>query len=292
MDDTTTATHTGTSGEVRTARRDAGRFVDASAVTHLGGARWRARVAEGWEMAGVPNGGYLMAIAARAAIEAAGGEPIAVTAHYHRPARTGPLDLRVEPLDVRERSRTTLVTLSQVDRTIAHVLVGAGELPEAGEARTWGDAAPPRIAGPDDSVHPTPDVPGPFRPPELTRRVELRLEPRHVGFAVGQPDGDPTVAGWARLADGSPPDPLALLLIADAFPPAIFNSGLPLGWVPTLHLHVQVRRRPAPGWLAGRFTTRVLDGERIEEDGELWDADGHLVASSRQLALAPRQAAT
>jgi len=49
-----------------------------------------------------------------------------------------------------------------------------------------------------------------------------------------------------------------------------------------------VRARPAPGWLACAFTTRFVTGGFLEEDGEVWDATGRLVAQSRQLALVPR----
>jgi hypothetical protein len=55
----------------------------------------------------------------------------------------------------------------------------------------------------------------------------------------------------------------------------------------TVELTVHVRGRPAPGWLACRVTTRfVIDGSH-EEDFEIWDSAGRLVAQSRQLALLP-----
>ena len=70
--------------------------------------------------------------------------------------------------------------------------------------------------------------------------------------------------------------------------PAVFNSGLPMGWVPTVELTVHVRARPAPGPLRCRFTTRFVTGGALEEDGEVWDSADVLVAQSRQLALTPR----
>jgi hypothetical protein len=55
----------------------------------------------------------------------------------------------------------------------------------------------------------------------------------------------------------------------------------------TLELTAHVRARPAPGWLACRVSTRdVIDGYH-EEDFEVWDSRGALVAQSRQLALLP-----
>jgi acyl-CoA thioesterase len=55
-----------------------------------------------------------------------------------------------------------------------------------------------------------------------------------------------------------------------------------------LELTTHVRARPAPGWLACSFATRFITGGFLEEDGEVWDATGRLVAQSRQLALLPR----
>ena len=58
-----------------------------------------------------------------------------------------------------------------------------------------------------------------------------------------------------------------------------------IGWVPTVELTVHVRRRPAPGWLVGRFATSDLAAGRMIEDGCLWDEQGHLIVQSRQIAL-------
>src|SRR6266446_6211375 len=55
----------------------------------------------------------------------------------------------------------------------------------------------------------------------------------------------------------------------------------------TVELTVHVRARPAPGWLACRSTPRFVAGGFHEEDFEIWDGAGVLVAQSRQLALLP-----
>jgi hypothetical protein len=61
-----------------------------------------------------------------------------------------------------------------------------------------------------------------------------------------------------------------------------------VGRVPTIELTVQVRRRPAPGFLSAWFTTEAITAGYLEEDGAVWDAAGDLVVLSRQLALAAR----
>jgi hypothetical protein len=122
----------------------------------------------------------------------------------------------------------------------------------------------------------------------LLDRIDLRLDPGCVGWAVGRPSGRGLLRGWLRLADGREPDPLMLLLAVDALPPVTFDLGLS-GWTPTLELTVHVRARPAPGWLRVSHATRNLAGGLLEEDAEVWDSAGRLVAQSRQLARAPRQ---
>jgi Acyl-CoA thioesterase C-terminal domain len=104
---------------------------------------------------------------------------------------------------------------------------------------------------------------------------------------VGKPSGSGVIQGWFKLADDRPLDPIALLLVVDALPPVTFDLGLP-GWAPTLELTAHVRAHPAPGWARVRHATRNISGGQFEEDCEVWDARGRLVAQSRQLALLPR----
>jgi hypothetical protein len=76
-------------------------------------------------------------------------------------------------------------------------------------------------------------------------------------------------------------------MVCDALPPVTFDLGL-FGWAPTIELTVHVRAVPAPGWLQVRHATRNLAGGLFEEDCEVWDEAGRLVAQSRQLARTPR----
>ena len=73
-------------------------------------------------------------------------------------------------------------------------------------------------------------------------------------------------------------------MIADAFPPPVFVAYGPVAWVPTIELTVNVRNLPTTPWLKCAFRTRYMDNEILEEDGEVWDGNGELVALSRQVA--------
>jgi hypothetical protein len=115
-------------------------------------------------------------------------------------------------------------------------------------------------------------------------RWDARFDPLTVPWLIGEPpNGIGELRAYGRFADGREPDTRAMALIADAFPPAVFNIAR-TAWVPTLELTVLVRARPAPGWLRARFTTSHVRDGYMEEDGEIWDSAGALVAQSRQLA--------
>jgi acyl-CoA thioesterase len=85
-----------------------------------------------------------------------------------------------------------------------------------------------------------------------------------------------------RFADGREADLLSLPLLVDSTAPSVLELGA--GSV-TIQLTVHLRARPAPGWLACRATTRFVSNGYHEEDFEVWDSAGTLVAQSRQLAL-------
>ena len=122
----------------------------------------------------------------------------------------------------------------------------------------------------------------------LTDRVAVRLDPAHAQYETDDKNGTAEMCGWFGFPDERPIDTLALILACDAFPPAVFNIDLPPGWVPTVTLTVQIRSRPSAGALRCRFMTRHVANGLFEEDGEIWDSAGRLVALSRQLALIAR----
>jgi acyl-CoA thioesterase len=128
--------------------------------------------------------------------------------------------------------------------------------------------------------------------PPIFDRVDIRAPARMSGWQHGEPLGRGEMAGWMRLDGEAQVDTLGLLVLADALPPAVFNAGDPVGWVPTIELTVQVRAAPAAGWLSSRFTTERITRGFLEEDGEVFDADGRLVVLSRQLALTARGRST
>ncbi|MBW3657480.1 MAG: thioesterase family protein [Actinobacteria bacterium] len=267
-----------------------GTFADDTAVEPLGQARYGAEVTERWTvLGGVPNGGYLMAIAARAmAGEASHPDPVSVTGHFLRPTAVGPATVEVEVLKRGRRLSQVAARLVQEGDTRLQLLGAFADL-EVLDGPTKLDRQPPALPPRGETVdaNASADEHGTFAPPIL-RQLDVHMPAATLGWSLGQPDGTGEMRGWCRLADDEELDVFGLLMMADAFPPAVFNSGAPVGWTPTIEMTTQIRKRPAPGWLAGRFATGSITGGYLEEDGELWDEAGDVVCLSRQLALAAR----
>ena len=258
-------------------------FADASAVVALDAGRFGAQVPPGWDIAGATNGGYLLALTARAAASAAGDRrPVTTTAHYLAPVGPGPAEIHTVVVRSGRRFTTVRAELVTEGRPALALLGAFAATDDDGPGPDLLVAgSPPDLPPPADCP---PSVPTDTFPPPFVGRIEQRLHPDDAGFSSGRA----RTRGWFDLRDGEAIDGFALLLAADAFPPTIFNAGLPPAWTPTLELTVHVRGRPAPGPLACGFDTRFITGGLLECDGQLWDATGRLVAQSRQLALLPR----
>ena len=251
-------------------------------------------LAAGWQIGSGINGGLLLAVvgnALRTAFAADGHpDPVSVSGYYLSASRPGPATVRTRPLRAGRSMSTGAASLVQSEegREVERLTVlgtYADLAAPTEEVRTT--AVPPDLPPPDRCVSTSDAPPASMRHAAFLDRIDLRLDPASVGWAVGEPSGRGVIQGWLRMADPREPDPVMLLLAADALPPATFDLGL-FGWAPTLELTVHVRARPAPGWLKVRHATRNFAGGLFEEDAEVWDSDGRLVAQSRQLARAPR----
>jgi acyl-coenzyme A thioesterase PaaI-like protein len=263
------------------------------ALDRVAEGEYSAELDGGWVVGGGVNGGYLLAVIGNAIrtelAELGQPDPVSVSAYYLSPSVPGPATVRVRRVRTGRTRSTVAASLVQqqggreVERITA--LAVFGDLGEPGEAQR---EIPPPVLPPVEECLATAEAPPSFiEVAPLLQRFGTRLDPAYAGWALGSPSGSGTIQGWFKLADDRPLDPIALLLVVDALPPVTFDLGLP-GWAPTLELTAHVRARPAPGWAIVRHATRNVSGGMFEEDCEVWDSAGRLVAQSRQLALLPR----
>jgi acyl-CoA thioesterase len=245
---------------------------------------WRARCDEGWFTPRGPNGGYVAAMVLRAMQaeldrgEGAGRPPRSLTLHYLRPPAAGELDV-VVTVERSGRSLSTLTARAEQDGRLCVIAVGAFGVDFA-SADAYAEAPP--VVAPPEGLQP------------LSRRIEgLTMAERFTTrVAVGAPvfsGGDEALTGgWISFADGPQTlDAPALAMLTDAWIPAPFTRLRAFVGAPTIDLTIHFR---APEVLAAEpvlcvFRSRAAHGGYFEEDGELWSADGVLLAQSRQLAL-------
>jgi acyl-CoA thioesterase len=260
-------------------------FDAATAVVPAGPLRYTAEVDQSWHVRKGANGGVVAAVLLRAMIAAVDDParlPRSLTVHYPAAFEAGPTVINVAV----ERAGRSMSTLSaravQGDRTVALAL-GAF-------STSWPGVSLHDMTMPD--VPPPSECPAPVRPggegPPFAGHYEYAL-------AAGPPpfSGADTAeaAVWMRPADHPVLDYPLLAALTDAFWPVIFATQQGPVMAPTIDLTVHFRAPLAASaedrgpWL-GVFRTRLAADGFMEEDGEVWSADGTLLAQSRQLALA------
>jgi len=277
-----------------------------TAISPLGDHRYAAELAPGWMVGGGINGGYLLAILGWSVAAELGShvpeknhvDPFSVSSHFVTPAAPGPAVVTCELVRSGGRFSTVRATLSQqvdevlVPRIATHATFGNldtahDEQSDAAAAELGLALVAPVLPPPEECLESRDAPPEVKKIAPLLDRFGTRFDPPTAAWSVGQPSRRGLIQGWFKLADDRPLDPIALLMVVDALPPTTFDLGMP-GWAPTLELTAHVRARPAPGWAIVRHQTRTMAGGLFEEDCDVWDSTGRLVAQSRQLALQPR----
>jgi acyl-CoA thioesterase len=257
-------------------------FEADTAIEPLGEGRFAAAMSERWWVGKGPNGGYVAAVILRA-IQALGGTeraPRSLTVHFLRAPAAGPVEVAVTV--EREGSRATFLSarLIQGGETCATALAVLSE--------NWGEGGFSEVEMPDagepGELHTLDPVEG---RPNMLQNYRLRPALGEAAFS-----GGPARNGaWIRTREPHLLDaPLAATLLDTWFPAPYIRLDGPRP-APTIDYTVHFRSPlPPPG--AGAedpyliaFRSSTARHGFFEEDGELWSADGVLLAQSRQLAL-------
>jgi acyl-CoA thioesterase len=254
--------------------------------------RWRAWAPEHWFVGRGPNGGYLAAVAARAA-EAVAGRPLrSLALHFAAAPAVGPLDVRAA-VERAGRSYTAVsIRLEQDGAPMTLALATLGELPDDGAA--WDATAMPAARPLAETVSVPPeqaDVPAFMRNYDLRWADVTSSGDPSLRGSDGETDFIPGSGGWMRTREPRLLDAPLAAALTDAWAPSAFIALERFGAAPTLDLTIHIRRPLPPAGMApedhvlGRFTSRLAVAGVWEEDGELWTPAGELIAQSRQLAL-------
>jgi acyl-CoA thioesterase len=209
--------------------------------------------------------------------------PRSLTVHYAAPPAEGSVEL-VTTIERAGRSLTTCsARITQRQTLIGLALAAFSQArlgPEFADIRL--PSAPP--------VEECPVVEAPTGDPSIPD-IAFRWDNRLVrGGFPPEPSAEAVVARWIRLPEDRVVDAPVAAAITDAVIPAVFGRVDEQMIVPTVDLTIHFRSslplanaRPEDYVLA-EFRTNVVAEGFLEEDGEIWSADGVLLAQSRQLA--------
>ncbi|MEV5894525.1 thioesterase family protein [Nonomuraea fuscirosea] len=238
----------------------------------------------GYAIGGPLNGGYLMAVILRAAVDASPFEhPVSTTAQFLKAPVAGPAQVRIEPLKAGRTVAFARATLVQDGVAQIEGLITTATLSDV--EPIYSDKSTYEMPHIDDCVK-LPD-PKPESGMTLNAQMELLFDPPTIGWLKGEPSGRPESRAYFRMAEPQDPDPYVLALAVDALPPVVFSAGA-RGWAPTVDLTWHLRALPAPGLLTLLGSGRLVSDGWFDEEVEVRDSTGRLVAQARQLARVGR----
>jgi len=253
-----------------------GQFIQQTAVTALNESRWQAEVHRGWRIGSVANGGYVLALVGRAFSEALNQpDPLSINAFYLAPVALGQVEVSVESLSETRSTHFASADLRQEGELKLRATAAYTDLDKL-KGPDWANVAPPQVPAFDDVAAPA------MSHLEIHQSIDMRMVQGAEVFTEGKTNDSGEFVAWLAHKDGAAPRPIDLLMFADIMPPPIFTIYGAYGWVPTVELTVQVRRKPAAGPLLARHTTHQVTRGVAETDTEIWDVNGDLAAMARQ----------
>lgn len=251
--------------------------------------RYVATIAKGWEIWG-PQGGYIAAIALRAAAAASSfRRPASIACHYLRPAEVGPTEVRVESLRQSRRAESLRVTLFQNEASIVDALVWTvAELVGVDhDAATAPDVPPPEELESWDAYWPD-DAP-PF---QFWRNFDIHPVTPHP--SEWSRATDPEWIVWSRLRVRPPlddpyVDAARMLLAADSamYPAATFAHDVAFPYIaPSMDLTMSFHVFDADSeWLLIDAVSPLAASSLVAGKASIWSSDGRLLASAMQQML-------
>jgi acyl-CoA thioesterase len=279
-------------------------FQRATAVQALAPGRFTSAIDGGWGTPIGPNGGYVAALAVRAleaGINPTGKRRLrSVTLHYLRSPAIGPIELAVELVRSGRRFATGRLSATQDGKEVLAALATFG-VSDLDGVMSWSYPMPDVLPAP--AFDAGAQEPADYRPEDglwvaptegpATLPQRLRLAPRlgHPPFAqVPVRNGGPLSGGWLTLAEPQSIDSAYVALIVDAWWPPAWEVLTEPATMATLDLTIHIRANIPPRGLPhqplfGRYVSRAAVDGLIDEDGDVFMADGTLLAQSRQLAL-------
>ena len=121
--------------------------------------------------------------------------------------------------------------------------------------------------------------------PSFIKQLNMSVHPDHAWWDrdISSDAAEARCSAYLEL-EGGVADTFVLSYLADILPPVVQNKFGSLGWIPTLTLTCNIRQLPKTNLLFIDGHAKDISNGYFEQDCWIWDMDGNLVATSRQLA--------
>ena len=257
------------------------RFLNDTAVTRQDEFTYLGEVTDAWSIGGVPNGGYSMAIAARALSDCLEHkDPLSITGHYLSRAEPGPVILKIEKLSEGRSITTAVVRFIQSGKERIRFTASFTDfLKSSGD--TLYEREPLKFPPISECIK-MPYIEG-FTP-ILEKQIDRKFTPTSDWWNEDRNRDRASLDAYYSWPAGEQIDLLSLVFFLDTMTPPVFNRLGARGWVPSIELTIHLRAKPVPGPVLMRGKTDFVTSGFLGEDDEIWDAGGNIVAEARQIA--------
>ena len=236
-----------------------------------------------------PHGGYLMAIMHKALTTILPhSTAISSSVQYLDRIDAKPFELEVEIFKASKGSSSGIVKLKQDDK-ICTTFTGTCSDFEFMKGHDDLQKPLPEIfieKNKNDYVKMNYDKISKGFTPSFIQQLECLIHPDHAWWnrEIDNKSKDNKARCSAFLEmEGGQPDQFCLSFYSDILPPVVCNKYGPLGWIPTITLTTHIRQLPTTSQLYADFIATDINKGYFEQDCNIWDLNGNLVASSRQL---------
>jgi acyl-CoA thioesterase len=252
------------------------------AVKRLAEGRFGAVIQENWWVGRGPNGGYIAAILINALAAVETERPVrSLSVHFLRPPAAGPAEIAVT---VERRGRAASFLSARLEQQGKVCVSALAAFSDPWEGPSYQAAEMPVVRPPEELPRRVPGEEAPI----FFRNYETAVA---IGAAPFGSAEEPVTGGWIRSREPRQLDAPLAAAILDAWIPTAFMVLDRPHPAPTLDLTIHFRTPLPPSgsepgdWYLSVFRSGLARDGFFDEDGELWSADGRLLAQCRQLAL-------
>ena len=265
------------------------RFQEAIKLENIDNKKFIVNPNTNYFVGNTPHGGYLMAVMHNALTSILPhSTAISSSVQYLDRIDAAPFELNVEIFKISSGSSSGIVKLKQNEKICTTFTATCSDFEH--------------MKGYDDLQKPLPDI---YKKSDKKDYVKMNYDKISKGFTPAfiqqlecliHPDHawwnrDPNVdmkSNEARCSaflemEGGIPDQFCLSFYSDILPPVVSNKYGPLGWIPTITLTTHIRQMPTTSKVYADFNASDINKGYFEQDCNIWDLNGNLVASSRQL---------